>query len=309
MMTASLKDWAETRIYKRIVEGAGSNLPCFNESRCTLDSCMGRIQAVLQQGGTAATDFTLHDAQHGFRVAERMVEIIPAEVFEKLSAYELALLLLSAYLHDIGMTPERDRVTGHYRYLLTADAGDMDETEVDNFRQWLDVHGDGLSPPLIRGIPTGKTLGEAEWLVAHYCRERHNDWSGVWIETNLANEPNPFPSSDGPLIRRGGYVMEPITRSSPCPFSHLNFVRPHTMRTCSRIWMISSPRIEGTHGSRRATGKGSATTRRIAGCAGLIRLRVSFPTAWVLIASPSRGSASRAALACTFLSLKKKTGR
>jgi HD-GYP domain-containing protein (c-di-GMP phosphodiesterase class II) len=115
MMTSGLKAWTETRIYERIIEGADSRLPRFSESRRALDNSMGRIQAVLQQGDTAATDFTLHDDQHGFRVAERMVEIIPADVFAELSAYELAHLLFAAYLHDIGMTPERHRVTVRIR--------------------------------------------------------------------------------------------------------------------------------------------------------------------------------------------------
>ena len=38
--------------------------------------------------------------------------------FSSLGDYELALLLLSAYLHDIGMTPERGKVLSHYRLLL-----------------------------------------------------------------------------------------------------------------------------------------------------------------------------------------------
>src|SRR5579862_956848 len=64
------------------------------------------IEKILSVGGTSPVDFTLHDGGHAFRVANRMVEIIPRDVLSQLSIYELALLLLSAYLHDIGMTPE-----------------------------------------------------------------------------------------------------------------------------------------------------------------------------------------------------------
>ncbi|WP_295396625.1 hypothetical protein [uncultured Thiodictyon sp.] len=187
-MTSDLKDWKQTAIYAEVDSGAQAGRPGFAEAKHLLDSCMNRIQAVLQQGGTAATDFTLHDAQHGYHVAERMVEIVPEDVLSRLTAFELALLLLSAYLHDIGMTPEQHRVRGHYRYLLTGEPSGLAATEIDRFRQWLDEHGDGVTPPLAESPPTGRTLGEAEWLVAHYCRERHNDWSGEWIEANLAGE-------------------------------------------------------------------------------------------------------------------------
>src|SRR5713226_240370 len=74
---------------------------------------MENIYKVLAKGETAASDFTLHDEDHGFRVAERMVDVITWPVLEKMSSTEWALLLLSAYLHDIGMTPEKAKVRGH----------------------------------------------------------------------------------------------------------------------------------------------------------------------------------------------------
>lgn len=67
---------------------------------------MPDIERVLN-AGTSPLDFTLHDAEHSFRVAEWMARIVPDDVLPKLSVYELALLLLSAYLHDIGMAPEQ----------------------------------------------------------------------------------------------------------------------------------------------------------------------------------------------------------
>ncbi|MBS1662289.1 MAG: ATP-binding protein [Bacteroidetes bacterium] len=53
-------------------------------------------------------DFTLHDPNHSAKVAENMGKIIPDAVLSKLNAIELTLLLLSAYLHDIGMTSSHD---------------------------------------------------------------------------------------------------------------------------------------------------------------------------------------------------------
>ena len=189
-MQGTLKDWKETRLYQHIRERASASEK--QDSVClaaqqTLDQVMPDIQYVLQQGGTAATDFTLHDAQHGFRVAERMAEIA-SDLLKHLSGYELALLLLSAYLHDIGMTPAKRRVTDLYRYLLIKETGNLGQDEIERFQQWLDVHGEDMTPPLAQQGLTGKTLGDAEWLVAHYCRERHNDWSGEWIEAHLTDK-------------------------------------------------------------------------------------------------------------------------
>lgn len=184
-MQGILKDWKGARLYQQIQARASASEK--QDSVCVaaqqaLDQVMPGIQAILQQGGTAATDFTLHDAQHGFRVAERMAEIV-GDLLDRLSGYELALLLLSAYLHDIGMTPEKHRVTDLYRHLLTGDKGNLSPKGIEDFQLWLDVHGRDATLPLAQQGLTGKTLGEAEWLITHYCRERHNDWSGEWIET------------------------------------------------------------------------------------------------------------------------------
>jgi len=182
-MHSTLKDWTETKLYRLIVRYAERD-QVGAAARHTLDHTMPEIQKVLQQGGTAPTDFTLHDAQHSFRVAERMVEIA-GETLEHLCGYELALLLLSAYLHDIGMTPQKRRVKGLYCYLLTDQPVDLAPEEIARFRLWLDVNGLDATPALNTQGLTGKTLGDAESLIAHYCRERHNDWSEEWIASDL----------------------------------------------------------------------------------------------------------------------------
>ncbi len=141
-MQAKPRDWKESRLYLWIKQKAGSGDQVCEAAKQMLDhdKVMQGIQTVLQQGGTAATDFTLHDDQHSFRVTERMAEIV-GELSGHLSGYELALLLLSAYLHDIGMTPEKRRVTDLYRRLLTGDKGNLSPEEIEDFQLWLDVHG------------------------------------------------------------------------------------------------------------------------------------------------------------------------
>lgn len=155
--------------------------------RTTLNECMPQIQKVLAQGQTSPSDFTLHDSGHAFRVARRMAEIVPPDVIPKLSTYDSALLLLSAYLHDIGMTPEQRKVTLHYQYLLTGDPQELSHDETKEFQKWLDDEGRGIVPPLSQERSTVATLRLSKELITYYCRHRHNDWSEEWTRGHLAS--------------------------------------------------------------------------------------------------------------------------
>jgi len=149
---------------------------------------MPRVETVLAKGGTSPIDFTLHDADHSYRVAQRMAELIPSDVLQKLTSYELALLLLAAYLHDIGMTPEQRKVRLHYEHLLTGQPQDLIPEEIAQFQEWLDNHAQGATAPIAKEPLTPDSLRLARELVAHYCRYRHNDWSEAWMRSNLINE-------------------------------------------------------------------------------------------------------------------------
>ena len=174
-----MDDWKETKLWKLLEAKPPAEI---GSVRTMLEQCMPQIQNILASGGTSPNDFTLHDADHSFRVAQRMVDITPLDVRDKLSTYELALLLLSAYLHDIGMTPQRQKVRQHYTYLLTGELNGLTTPEMDEFQTWLDDEGSGIVPPLSSGPATEKYLRSAEELITYYCRHKHNDWSGEWIE-------------------------------------------------------------------------------------------------------------------------------
>lgn len=177
-------NWKETTLWKMI---QGDQSPLASSVSTTLNGCMPGIQLILDKGGTAATDFTLHDGGHAFRVAERMCQIIPGEVLEKLSIYELAFLLLSAYLHDIGMTPELRKVTAHYNFLLTGEPQSLSQDEISDFQKWLDDDGKGITPPLTSAKPTTKDLQICQETITYYARARHNDWGAEWIRQGLGS--------------------------------------------------------------------------------------------------------------------------
>lgn len=177
-----MSDWQETVLWATIAEKSS---PEKESVETTLKQCMPDIQKVLAAGGTAPTDFTLHDSGHAFRVSERMAQIIPENVLPDLNSYELTLLLLSAYLHDIGMTPDRPKVQLHHHYLLSGNAHDLNEQELEEFQKWLDNEHDGITPPLCSGKPSVRDLHLADELTTYYCRYRHNDWGDHWIRKNL----------------------------------------------------------------------------------------------------------------------------
>jgi hypothetical protein len=169
--------WKETRLWAEILARANDSA-----SR-TLQNCLPDIESVLRSGGTAALDFTLHDDQHSFRVAERIFDLI-GDRLPYLSVYELSLVLLSAYTHDIGMSPSRDKVQSHYRFLLSGDNQLLDQKERDALQLWLDENWSGVTIPL-KGVNSVSGLSLAEEVCAYYCRAMHNDWSEEWIKGHL----------------------------------------------------------------------------------------------------------------------------
>lgn len=150
----------------------------------TVEAWMKKMDAVLHKGGTPPPDFTLHDEDHAFRVAARMEQLLSRSAQKNLSDYELALLLLAAYGHDIGMCPELGRVQAHHRYLF-GHADGLTPAEQSAFQKFLDEYAAEPVP-----VPLSTSLAHlnlADELTAFYVRDRHNDWSAEWIRTHLTN--------------------------------------------------------------------------------------------------------------------------
>jgi hypothetical protein len=174
--------WTETKICKEIENRENEKRGNAKEIKTLLDrpEVMEKIELILDKGGTTPKDFTLHDADHSFRVAERMWDLIPKTTQKNLSDYELGLLLLTAYLHDIGMSPDFETVQKHKDYLTTDRKDSLNEDEINEFQKWID-NDDKISPIDIR-----KSVIEDEkiynYILSYYIRSKHNQWSGDWIK-------------------------------------------------------------------------------------------------------------------------------
>ncbi|MBC7951449.1 MAG: hypothetical protein H7Z12_06440 [Rhodospirillaceae bacterium] len=202
-----LTDWRQTVLWQRITSFSGADEDRKKVELC-LEAWMPGIQLVLDQGGVL-DDFTMHDSQHSFRVAQRMVEIVPPAT--NLSVYELGLLLLSAYLHDSGMVPRRDVIktlrlilrVGRDKALTTPDTTDSTEpaetipaeraawlaSVATNFVAWLKTFDTPIVLPLETAIPGMSIEDSNDYLIAHYCRHRHTDWSAEFIQTQVKVDP------------------------------------------------------------------------------------------------------------------------
>lgn len=188
-MTTSFETWKSTDLWKKIKEKSD------NKCELTINSLMPIVESVLKSGGTSSLDFTLHDNEHGFRVAQMMASIIPIDIIDKLGSIELSMLLFSAYLHDIGMTPGRDIVKNHFRYITTGENSLLSPSEIKNLQNWLDEERDGQEIPVDPKKITSSFIEEAEEIVAYYCRHKHNDWSEAWIRENLSDfHPGLYPA-------------------------------------------------------------------------------------------------------------------
>ena len=130
-----------------------------------------------------------------------MTELAGPAALGKLGPHDLTMMLLSAYLHDIGMTPPLAKLDGHLAFLLSGDRTMLNAKDVAGLQAWLDDEWDGLVPPLSTTAPNLRALRLARRIIASYVRHRHNDWSEDWIRENLANVKEPYPGWLDDLVK------------------------------------------------------------------------------------------------------------
>jgi len=66
------------------------------------------VSPLLERISENMPEYTLHDPNHSAKVLEIMGKIIPDETLHNFNSIELTLLILSCYLHDIGMTCSKE---------------------------------------------------------------------------------------------------------------------------------------------------------------------------------------------------------
>lgn len=180
-----MESWDKTTLYRRL-----SRLKSIEarEMKRVLESHLPGVETLLSKGGTTPTDFTLHDEDHAFRVAELTAELMPKGVMEKLSPYEISLLLMSAYLHDIGMVPTQSRISSIYLYLLTGEVSAISIAEKYDLNAWLTSWSKSFQVKLTRSQTVSSMFAKnCALAAAHYIRWRHPQLGDEWIRTHLGD--------------------------------------------------------------------------------------------------------------------------
>lgn len=101
-----------TKIYQSLTRRAKESE--FDKDITFLVMTVGNIvkdsDVLLSKVSESFPEYTLHDATHSVKVIELMDRIIPLETLRSLNCLELSILILSAYLHDIGMIRSKTEV-------------------------------------------------------------------------------------------------------------------------------------------------------------------------------------------------------
>ncbi|HEY4261153.1 MAG TPA: hypothetical protein VGM98_13395, partial [Schlesneria sp.] len=142
-------------------------------------------------------EFTLHDADHLFRVLHLIERLVPNGVIDQLSAPELLLLCLSAFLHDIGMAPDEKTVIAWKKiWDANPDLDDGDKEEFHKFQRYCSARPEQeaqLAALIAQSENTAADL-QKSYLISDYIRITHaqrareiirKDWMGKVIYRDI----------------------------------------------------------------------------------------------------------------------------
>lgn len=142
-------------------------------------------------------EFTLHDGDHLFRVLNLMERLIPRETIIQLSIPELMLLILTAFFHDIGMSPSAEEIKGYLEHWST----DYKGKKTSRFSRFVSSHPEKLLE--IERLKQEKDFNRIktlqEYLISEFIRRTHGerardiiarDWNGkiVYRDIDLTTE-------------------------------------------------------------------------------------------------------------------------
>jgi hypothetical protein len=109
IISQSPEDFQETNIYKLLRTKSKPNDDLIGKVTCFINTARP-LQELIISG--PFKDYTLHNPNHSKKLLHLAEYVIPKETLDNLSALELAILIISFYLHDLGMVltqTERER--------------------------------------------------------------------------------------------------------------------------------------------------------------------------------------------------------
>jgi molecular chaperone HtpG len=148
-------------------------------------------------------EYTLHDDIHLFRVLYLMERLLTKEVIQNLSIPERMLLILSAFLHDIGMAPDEKEIKTWKKVWDSIPEIDDDEEQklFDRFKRFYDARPEQqeVIDKLVKEGNDSKASILKSYLLTDFIRQTHaerareivaNYWNGriKYRDTDLTLE-------------------------------------------------------------------------------------------------------------------------
>ena len=88
----------------------GASDPHLASLKVTVNGVCYKAALLANRVADVMKTYTLHDERHAKRVLDYMHDLLPEKVVENLSTMEIALLVMAAYVHDLGMCVDKQRV-------------------------------------------------------------------------------------------------------------------------------------------------------------------------------------------------------
>jgi len=137
-------------------------------------------------------EFTLHDGEHLFRVLYLMEKLLTKDVINNLSIPELMLLILSAFMHDIGMAPDEKTILAWKKVWDTEPEfeDDDEKNKYEDFKRFYFARPEQkeeISNFILRGK---HTLAETkkDYLISDFIRHTHAERARDIIEQDWNNK-------------------------------------------------------------------------------------------------------------------------
>ena len=105
-----MSEWQNLKLWNLLLDRAKHADKC----RSLLEQSMPTIETFAAKSGTALPDFTLHDADHGYRVAENMGALITDDLAPIHAAHRSCVLRISS-ARALGSPFELNRVSTQFQ--------------------------------------------------------------------------------------------------------------------------------------------------------------------------------------------------
>jgi len=113
LLTSTPVDYKDTLLYQTLLERDAKRKKAKKKSNGLLDKVtyfIDNVSPLLDTVGKGAFhDYTLHTPEHSRKLLHIAGYIIPKKTLAALSDLELAVMIMSFYLHDVGMVVDEDR--------------------------------------------------------------------------------------------------------------------------------------------------------------------------------------------------------